>query len=99
MVNAVTLSTSPAPRLPPCPTAWDSSVAKSVREEDRECLSCGEAAHGVRSTDVSAVWSDGGRLSWVLLVKILPAVVLSAAVGDPEEADHPRILRVLIGGG
>jgi hypothetical protein len=43
------------------------------------------------STEVSAVCKDGGRL------KVL-AVVL-AAVGVPEEADHPRMLRVRIGGG
>jgi hypothetical protein len=43
------------------------------------------------STEVSAVCRDGGRL------KVL-AVVL-AAVGVPDEADHPRMLRVRIGGG
>lgn len=73
---------------------------ESDRVNETVGLSCGEAAWMLMSTDVSAVWRDGGRLKRrEPLVVMLPAVVLSAAVGVPEDADHPRILRVWIAGG
>jgi hypothetical protein len=53
----------------------------------------------LKSTEVSAVWSEGGRLLLKVLVVMLAAVLLSQAVGVPEEADHPRVLRVRIDGG
>jgi len=63
-------------------------------------LSSGETAPTLKSTDVPAVWRDGGRWKMlVVVVVMLVAAMLSGAVGEPDEADHPRMLRVRMGGG
>lgn len=57
----------------------------------------GEAVWMLRSTEVSAVWREGGRLK--VLVTILATVLLSQAVGAPDEADNLRMLLGLRSGG
>lgn len=63
-------------------------------------FSAGETGQASRSTEVPAVWSDGAR--WKareLAVVKLAVTVLSEALGVPEDADQPRMLRVRMGGG